>query len=209
MNLLRGFSLGFISVVLLGCGDSPDEDDPPIPVAPAPKEAANQQQGGQGEADAATTRVGPFERSFDGIRFSVPAGWKEAELSPRQQGFVDARFLIPARGVDVELTCSSVGGGIEANIDRWKTQFRGGPGDEPVIETITVDGVDATWADLRGTFHAGMAAAAEPRTDWRMLGVGIPLAPREFYLKLTGPRDAVAAVAEDFRTFVKSARITR
>jgi hypothetical protein len=40
-----------------------------------------------------------------------------------------------------------------------------------------------------------------------MIGVGIPLGQRDFFLKLTGPGDSVAAIRDDFRTFVKSAKL--
>jgi hypothetical protein len=40
-----------------------------------------------------------------------------------------------------------------------------------------------------------------------MLGVAIAGKTRDFYLKLVGPREAVAEVRDDFRAFVRSARL--
>jgi hypothetical protein len=41
-----------------------------------------------------------------------------------------------------------------------------------------------------------------------MLGVAIPLGPRDFFLKLTGTSAAVGAVHDAFRDFVRSARLS-
>lgn len=161
--------------------------------------AANSNPSGSG-------RVGPFEFSFRGLLFDVPAGWKEVELTEMQRGFVDARFLIPSGDSEVQLTFSSVGGGVQANIDRWIGQFQLAEGDEPKIETIEVAGVSATWVDIRGTYSSGFGAAASTNENQRMLGAALPLPTGDVYLKLTGPRDVVANIAEDVRKFVVSAR---
>jgi hypothetical protein len=54
-----------------------------------------------------------------------------------------------------------------------------------------------------------MMSRDAPQENWRMIGVGIPLGERDFFLKLTGPNEAVAAVRDAFRTFVKSAKLTK
>ena len=40
-----------------------------------------------------------------------------------------------------------------------------------------------------------------------MLAAGFSIEPQEFYLKLVGPRDAVAKIADEFKKFVKSAKV--
>jgi hypothetical protein len=160
--------------------------------------------------DQEALRVGPFEKSFDGIRLSVPAGWKEVELSPAQQGFIDARFQIPTAHGDVTLTCSSNSGRIETNINRWVGQFHAA-GKRPVLEPLDVGGKKATWVDVQGDFDAGPMAGAGPAASGRierMLGVAIPLGARDFYLKLTGSEAAVADIRTAFREFAREARPT-
>jgi hypothetical protein len=96
--------------------------DPPIErVAPAASAGAATSPASRG--DQKILRQGPFEKAFDGISFSIPAGWKEVELSPAQQGFIDARFQVPTPHGEVTLTCSSNAGGIETNLRRWMGQF--------------------------------------------------------------------------------------
>jgi hypothetical protein len=133
----------------------------------------------------------------------VPDGWRQAELTPAQQGFVDARFEIPAYGDDVKLTLSTIGGGVQANIERWIGQFQAPDGITPQSESFEVDGVPVTVVDLRGEFQ-GMGQSPQP--GWRMLGAAFDGDPRDFYIKLTGPERDVAELSADFRAFVTSAR---
>ncbi len=175
----------------------------------APPNAATPANGSASTGGQNTLRTGPFEKSFEGIRFSIPAGWKEVELSGPQQGFIDARFQIPTADGDVMLTCSSNAGGIDTNVRRWVGQFHAPSGKKPVIEEFDVGGKKATWVDLEGEFDAGPMAAANAASAApieRMLGVAIPLGTRDFYLKLTGTQAAVSDVREAFRTFAREAR---
>jgi hypothetical protein len=204
-------SLTLAWILTSGCSsdESSGTAEPPIPsvartsVAPSPGDARSSAE------DKKTLRTGPFEKSFDGIRFSVPSGWKEVELSGAQQGFIDARFQIPTPHGDVTLTCSSNAGGIETNVRRWVGQFHAPTGKGPVIEQLGVAGKKATWVDLQGEFDAGPmgapAAGTAPSID-RMLGVAIPLGSRDFYLKLTGSDAAVSDIRDAFREFARDAR---
>jgi len=194
-----------------GCdaGDSARTVDLPVQtVAPAASNASETQAHGAA-TEQKGLRAGPFEKSFDGINFSVPAGWKEVELSPAQQGFIDARFQIPTPHGDVTLTCSSNAGGIETNVQRWVGQFHPPEGKRPVIGDLDVGGKKATWVDLAGEFDAGPMAGANAGKSGpieRMLGVAIPLGSRDFYLKLTGSDAAVSDIRSAFREFARDGR---
>jgi hypothetical protein len=88
-----------------GCGneDSSVRQDPPVQVA-APDSATKDgapahsmpAHGGteHGDVTAApkVVKTGPFDKSFDGIHFAIPAGWDEVE-NPTPD-FIDARFQI-------------------------------------------------------------------------------------------------------------------
>lgn len=187
--------------LLAGAGCNSDAprgvDDPPVPTAAT-------DQAGQHEAVASESEAS--EASVSGFRFKVPPGWRRAELTSAQQGFVDARFEIPEYGEDVRLTLSTTGGGVEANLDRWIGQFRLSDGTAPRRESLDVDGLQVTWIDLSGEFQ-GMGQSPQP--GWRMLGAAFDGEPRDFYIKLTGPEAAVAALHDEFRQFVTSARRER
>jgi hypothetical protein len=187
-------------IVLLagaGCGPATEVEDPPVPVAPADAPT------GVAPADEGTAGNVPAEATIGGFRLSVPAGWRRAELSDAQRGFIDAKFEVPGISPEVQITLSTIGGGVDANVRRWFTQFTLPEGVPPETEAITVDDVPVTLVDLQGTYQ-GMGGVAQP--EWRMLGAAFDGQPQQFYIKLTGPDAAVSAIEEDFRAFVKSAR---
>ncbi|QDT27061.1 hypothetical protein Enr10x_23750 [Gimesia panareensis] len=185
---------------LFGCGSGSSESttDPPIP------EAEPVNTTGSGTHEPQQTAAGVKE--FDGIQFEVPAGWKQVPLSPAQRGMISASFQIPEAGDGVRLTLSSVGGGVEANLERWRGQFQLPPGEKPIQKTIRVDGVETIWLDLRGTFDTGPSLRGAAESGMRMIGVAIPRSPRDFYLKLTGPREQLLKAEPEFEAFLKSAR---
>ncbi len=201
--------LGCLSVLpAIGCGDdeSSRPGDPPVPVATRPNEAAHKGAGQATASSAKVVKTGPFEKKFDGIRFSVPAGWNEVENATPQ--FVDARFQIPTAHGDVKLTFSSNSGGADVNIQRWIGQFQLPPGEKPVQAEIRVDGTSAKWVDLHGEFVGGSMSTGASGPVERMLGVAIPIGPGDFYLKLTGTNAAVSDVRDAFREFVRTAHLT-
>ena len=190
-------------VFAFGCGaEDVVTSDPAIPMAEErPDEPL--------EYQPPATPTESYQTTISGFTFTVPAGWREVQLTPDQQGFIDARFEIPAAGEDVSLTLSTVGGGVQANVDRWIGQFTLSEGVTPEIETLTIDGIDVTWVELRGAFGGSggpFAGGSPPQTGWMMLGVAFEGEPRDFYLKLTGPAEAVDDLKADFRGFVESAR---
>jgi hypothetical protein len=199
-SLLLSAWIGF--VFSGGCGPAPKPADKPIETVGGAKKAST-----AGEPSATKrAQTGSRELKFDGISFTAPAGWKEVDIPPEKQGFIDAQFLVPTGDQELTLTLSSAGGGIESNVDRWKTQFQMAPGTNPIVEPIDVGTQKGTWVDISGTFSGGMAGKGGVQTGWRMLGVGIPAKPRDFYLKLTGPAEAVEKAREPLRAFASTAR---
>jgi len=204
--------LGAIAFVA-GCSDSDSARQADVPIPDAKPQNSSASPGGVGHAGSGSKILasGPFEKKFDGILFSVPAGWNEVELSPQQQGFIDARFEIVTPHGNVMLTCSSNAGGIETNVQRWIGQFQMSAGEKPEVEHLDVGGKSATWVDLHGEFSVGPMTMSAPSSGpiERMLGVAIPLGSRDFYLKLTGTNAAVSDVRSAFRQFVRDARVGR
>jgi hypothetical protein len=209
--------LGTLGLALTASGCSDDASsvrpDPPVQVATSNAPAKGGSTASAAAVNATTTapkviKTGPFEKSFEGIHFSIPAGWDEVE-NPTPD-FVDARFQIPTPHGPVKLTFSSNAGGVDVNIKRWIGQFRLSGDKYPVVGDLKVDGVSARWVDLRGEFTAGGMGAVPVSSGpvERMLGVAIPLGARDFYLKLTGTDAAVSDIRDAFREFVRAARIS-
>jgi hypothetical protein len=199
---------GIGGVALQGCGDPVSEpvgEAPPIPVARGEKDRSTPAET-PGTRENAQVSTRPEVVDIEGVKFTIPAGWKRVDPQERQVGFISARYLIPVENEEIQLTFSTARGGIEANFDRWRGQFQLDPGVEPIRDRITLVGGEAHWLDLRGTFSAGTGfSAGEPESGVRMIGVGIPLGDEAMYLKLVGSESLVGRLTDALRDVVKSA----
>lgn len=110
----RQLVCGLMTAILAGCGDGGPVVDPPVPVA---KSAQATGQGGDVSGEVSTE---PQERRFGGIRLTVPAGWEEV---PLKSDMLLAEYKLEGDAGPGRLTLSTAGGGVEANISRWRGQF--------------------------------------------------------------------------------------
>ncbi len=192
-----------VPVWLAGCEASspPPGSEPPVPTAPA-MPATN--SGGAAAGTKTTVLEAPVEKSFQGIKLTVPAGWEE---KPPASDFIQGEYRISDPAGSIRVTMSSAGGGKEANIDRWRGQFQRGADDpEPQQETVLIDGEEAILVELFGTFRDGFGGGGEQR-NWCMFGAVIPTGPANFFVKMTGPRDAVTNQRDAFRQLVTTAKL--
>ena len=188
-----------------GCGEAP------VTVAPV-RSAGEAVVRTAGSAEKGVQAPGPSPgettsatavKQLMGIRFDVPKAWDEQPESE----FYEAKYVIPSDEGEMTLTLTTMGGGIEANLQRWVGQFQQDDGDRPRRDTLRVDGTEAEWLDVRGTFRSRVGNSPGPHMGWRLLGVAIPMTPRPFLLKLIGPRAAVSSFEKKFRTFVRSGQL--
>ena len=100
-----------------------------------------------------------------------------------------------------------VGGGVDANIQRWVGQFTPAkPEDKPVIEKAEVKGVKLTRVRTEGTFASGMPGGpTTPLKEFGLLGVIIESPNGDVFVKFTGPLDMVKTASGAFEELVKSA----
>jgi len=179
--------------VAAGCGDrlGPVPTDPPIPVA---AESGTSDKAGDDEQNS--------QRDFDGIAFTIPEKWSETKLTGMRASILQAAFGVPEVSDELEVTFSSVGGGIDQNLQRWVAQFGGAAANK---ESLFVAGSKTTWVDMRGTFSAAVSGRPGQHANWRLLGAAFRRPPQDLYVKLTGPEQAVADVYDAFREMVTSA----
>ncbi len=180
-----------------GCLQSPPEP------AAVPTISVAEPLGKTGESSAAQTG-GP--RKYTGISFNIPKEWREL---PDQQ-MVDSKYIVSTEKGELELTLTSMGGGVDANIGRWMGQIQNGPGDEPQQGSIEIDGISGILIDCRGKYNSNVATNnAGTKDDWRLVGIGLPVPRRDFFIRLVGPREAVAEFYEPFMKFVRSGDIEK
>ncbi len=206
------------AVLLAGCGAETE----PV-VVPIPESSSGQDEAEASSSVAATSDSDAPSRADSeaaaGETSAAAGGAVELELitlaapdewtrKPASSGFVLAEFVLPkAEGDDADgrLTVSVAGGGIEANVDRWRSQF----GDNPANaseEKIEAGGLEITLVDFSGEFNdqRGPFAPGAKRPGYRMLAAIIPVDGQLHFVKATGPEKTIAAHAEKFEAFVRS-----
>ncbi|MEX2188651.1 MAG: hypothetical protein WD875_17720 [Pirellulales bacterium] len=133
------------------------------------------------------------------LLLKAPADWVRKQPAVR---IIDHEFVVPkAEGdeIDGRVTVMGAGGGVKANVERWKGQFTKLTKQSEVEKKIA--GIEVHIIDLTGTFNdkRGPVAPAEIHESYRMLGaiiVGEKLG--SYFVKFYGPEKTVAANEKAF-----------
>lgn len=136
-------------------------------------------------------------------QWDVPSGWKEG---PAGQ-FLTAKFIIQGEGnarAEVNVSTSAGdGGGLAANVNRWRQQIGLDPlsPDEIVqsAKTIEVTKGIASVVEMRGTDQRTGNAAS-------VVGVIVMQENRAWFYKLAGDEKVVASQREAFLKFAQGVR---
>lgn len=141
-----------------------------------------------------------------GITFEAPTSWKSLPATSVMRKAV-LSVPSPKSGTDVaELVVFAFPGGagtVEANIDRWQSQFKKPEGGSPKAETKKVKGknVDVTRVAVGGVYtNTQTKEVAKP--NYRLLGGIIETPEASYYLKLVGPKAVVDGAEKDFDTLL-------
>jgi len=135
----------------------------------------------------------------------LPAGWKE--LPPSQ--FLLAKYLIPGAGdAKAEVNISMMGGtggGLMANITRWRGQLGLAPLSEEDFskqaQTVEVPSGKGTLIDMTGT-------DAKTGKKARLVGVIAPDGDNTWFYKLMGDEQVVEQQKDAFTKFIQSAKFS-
>lgn len=204
---------------MLGCEDkpgsvqqaalnNPKEADPSNAEDPPPQSEPPIEEMVLQEETASVAQELTLEQS--GLTLVIPAGWKKVKP---ENNIVEAEFELPrADGdeYDGRLTLMSSGGLVAETIAIRTSEFKFNEGGGPAEEKLEISGIESTLLDLQGEWKGPSFRPIEPRADYRMLLLIVPFSERAaFYAKLTGPRATVAAHEDEFREFLKTAKIKR
>jgi len=150
--------------------------------------------------------------SAAGLRWTAPAGWKNEGARPMRA----ATYIAPpAPGDQANAECvvyffgEGQGGPVEANIERWKGQFRTRDG-KPATAQIakrTSHGLTVTTIDISGEYSGmgGPVAAEHPPTSgYRLLGAIVEGPHGNVFVKFTGPVKTIAVNQNKFEQLVGS-----
>ncbi len=141
------------------------------------------------------------------LNFKFAAPWKAVESSSSMRA---GTLQVAVEGSEKPVEAvfyyfgAGQGGDTDANVTRWYGQFEGEP--EKGREELTAGGKKITIVKATGTYLDGppFGGTKTPRANYTLLGAIVPSAEANVFIKLTGPKDAVAKLAEDFKKLVSS-----
>ena len=147
----------------------------------------------------------PTEFEVGGFHFKRPADWKWIQpTSPMRK----AELQVPSPAGNADITFfhfgSGQGGGVQANIQRWLSQFK-----EPVEQLKAQTAVHQvgttkiTFLQAYGTFLSGMPGQpSTPQAGYAMRGAILESSDGDVYVKMTGPATAVDAAGAAFDAMI-------
>jgi hypothetical protein len=169
-------------------------DHPPLPASSLPP----------GHPEITSSASGKTEPAAAGkLKWTVPAGWQEI---PGGQ-FLYAKFTIVGdagaqAAVNVS-TSTGDGGGLAANVNRWRGQLGQSPWNEAELQkqirSLAANGNQIQFVEMNGTdARSGQPAA--------LVGAIVPQGGSTWFYKLMGDARIVGAQKEAFNSFVKGVK---
>lgn len=153
--------------------------------------------------------LGPFA-------LQIPSGWTE---QPSTSNMRAAQFQLPApEGAEAELVVYHFGasgaGSVDANIDRWLSQFQQADGssvtrDGAKIDKATYAGQEATLVSVSGRYVATPPGGGEKvdKAGQSLFAAIIPSPEGPYYFRLIGDQAAVEAEAPRLREALSSLQL--
>ena len=150
--------------------------------------------------------------SAAGVRWTAPAGWKAEAARPMRA----ATYTIPLAAGDqgvaecvVNYFGPGQGGGVDANIERWRGQVQGADGKPAAakVDKRTVRGISITTIDASGAYTGmggPMMAGSKPVAGYRLIGAIVEGPGGSVFFKLTGPSKTIAAQQKNFEQLLAS-----
>jgi hypothetical protein len=135
------------------------------------------------------------------FQYTLPAGWEVGGELVKSGIPRVAVFQVKDGNRKAEVAVTIVGGGVKANIDRWRGQVGLGPIDEEKmtkeVTPMMVGGNPALFVDL----------SVDGKADRKgILGAVVRRGPEDWFFKLDGPADIAAKQKSAFEAFLKSVR---
>jgi hypothetical protein len=150
--------------------------------------------------------------SAAGVQWTAPAGWKAEAARPMRAA---TYTVAPASGDADPAECGvyffgpGQGGSVDANIDRWRSQFTdpNGRTTPAKIDKGQLHGLHVTRIDTSGSYSGlggPMAPKAQAVPGYRLLGAIVEAPGGNLFVKFTGPMKTIAANQQKFEQLLAS-----
>lgn len=158
-------------------------------------------------AFATSARAEDGKVEVAGLTFTFATPWAAVESTGMfRAGTIAAKVEgaeKPVEAVFYHFPGPGGGGGVEANVQRWLSQFQGTP--ESKREEIDAGGKKVTLVTATGTYNDGPPMGAKtPKENYTLVAAIVPAEDSNIFVKLTGPKDAIAKLTEGFKKIVVS-----
>ena len=209
LRILFTVTLALALATIAACGPEEPEgrvikpvssqDAPAAGEQPAPAPAPGPPPGG----GAAATGGGQLD-------YTIPEGWvPEPPINTMRL----AQARVPGEAGDGEFALfyfgPGMGGGTEANIQRWLGQLQPEPGSEPERETYEEGGLTVHTVIGRGTLTPSpmtmQGGTPEPQPGSMLLGAVVEGPGGPWFFKVTGPAQTLEPYREEFFEMVRNA----
>jgi hypothetical protein len=139
-----------------------------------------------------------------GMTFKVPMAWKSSK--PTSQMRRAQLSIEPVKGdsdpAELVIFGFPTGAGtIEANVERWRNQFKNESGKTPEAKSTKVKGknVEVTRVEVSGEYRDPFAKNQSAKPNYRLLGaIAESKTGTAFFLKLVGPDKTVDSIKKQF-----------
>jgi hypothetical protein len=151
-------------------------------------------------------------QSAAGVRWTAPASWKAEGPRPMRAATYSIATAPGDSGIAecvVNYFGPGQGGGVEANVERWRGQVLGADG-KPApakVDKKTVRGIPITMVDASGTYTGmggPMSGGSKPAAGYRLIGAIAEGPGGNVFFKLTGPAKTIAAHQKSFEQLLES-----
>lgn len=150
-----------------------------------------------------------------GLGYDAPADWTS---KPSRSSMRIAQWELAGDDAPAEVIIfyfgEGGGGGVDANLDRWVGQFEQPDGsstrDQATITERSVNGLELTIADMRGTYVAEVRPGAPQRNHrpgHRMIAAVVEGGTGPWYIRVLGPVATVAKWEASVEAFLSSLRL--
>jgi hypothetical protein len=210
--------------ILAGCGGGQGASSPGAPTS-ASVQQAPPSSAGPGSApplvDSRGNRVpeaegaGPQGLAGKELAWTVPPGWVTQVPSSSMR---KAQYALPAAPGDSEAGQCAVfyfgpgqGGDVQANVERWATQFSAPAGGHPTPEEsqATVSGMKVLKVGMEGTYNSSsmMGGESSPKPGTLLLGAIVEGPDANWFFKCTGPKKTMDSHRKEFDALIDSVHV--